>query len=279
MYLAFLHQFDTMGKGDSMNPYMKENKKAWNLLAKEHYQTFLKRYETNRIVLSPTIVNELGNINGKKLIHLQCNTGSDTLSLRRLGATVTGIDFADNNILYANRLFQALKEEGRFLRANVLDLPSELTNQFDVVFTSEGAIGWLPDFKKWAETIYRILKNDGYFYLYEIHPFYLMFDEEKLKDQTLSLKYPYFGRLIEQSSFIGGYASPSQEHVNYSWMYSISDVVNALIQAGLTIEYIHEFDSLCYNNGNMLQNDIGEYYYPKFKGEMPLMFSIKAIKR
>ena len=262
-----------------MNPYMKHNEEAWNLLSEAHYQTFLKRYETHRILLSPTIVDELGDINGKNLIHLQCNTGSDTLSLRRLGATVNGVDFAKNNIDYANRLFKELNEEGRFLHANVLDLPSELTHQFDVVFTSEGVLGWLPDFKQWAKTIHRLLTNDGFFYVYEIHPFYLMFDEEALKNQTLILKYPYFGRSMDESTTIGGYASSPQNHVNYSWMFSVSDVVNALIDAGFVIEYLHEFDSLCYNNGNMEINDIGEYYYPKFNGKLPYMFSIKAKKR
>lgn len=259
-----------------MNPYINANKKSWNLLAKDHYIEFKRRFTLKDNLLSPDIIQELGNIQNKSLIHLQCNTGSDTLSLSRLGAKVSGVDLAPDNIVYAKKLFDDFQTEGSFYEADILEFAEQHHKKYDIVFTSEGAIGWLPDFKKWAVTIVSLLNKDGFFYVYEIHPFYLMFDEDLLAKQMLDLKYPYFGRLMDRSDTIGGYAAEPRNGESYYWMYSISDVVNALIDAGLEIEYIHEFDHLCYNVGNMEKTMNDDYVFPKWKHQMPLMFSIKA---
>ena len=259
-----------------MNPYILANKQAWNLLAKDHYIEFKRRYSLRDNLLSPDIIKELGDIHGKSLIHLQCNTGSDTLSLSRLGAKVTGVDIAPDNIVYAKKLFEDFKTEGSFIEADIMELNELHFKKYDIVFTSEGAIGWLPDFNKWALTIKNLLNPGGFFYLYEIHPFFLMFDEDQFPKQVLDLKYPYFGREMDKSETIGGYAAQNRQGESYYWMYSISDVVNALIQAGLTIEFINEFDHLCYNAGEMKETAIGEYQFEKWMGKMPLMFSIKA---
>ncbi len=259
-----------------MNPYIKANKEAWNLLAKDHYFEFKRRYLTRDNLLSPDIIKELGDISDKTLIHLQCNTGSDTLSLARLGAKVSGVDLAPDNIVYANKLFDDFKTEGHFYKADLMEFGNVHHEKYDVVFTSEGAIGWLPDFDQWAKTIVQLLNKDGFFYLYEIHPFFLMFDEDLFPKEELDIKYPYFGRQVDKSETIGGYAAEPRNGESYYWMYSISDVVNALIKAGLKIEFIHEFDHLCYNAGNMNDIGFGTYEFKKWRGKMPLMFSIKA---
>ncbi len=259
-----------------MNPYILANKAAWNLLAKDHYLEFKRRYSLKDNLLSPDIIKELGDIRGQSLIHLQCNTGSDTLSLSRLGATVSAVDLAPDNLIYAKKLFDDFKTSGTFYEADLMEFGDTHSQKYDIVFTSEGAIGWLPDFNKWAQTIKKLLKPGGFFYLYEIHPFFLMFDEDAFPNQELNIKYPYFGRQMDRSETIGGYAAQTRQGVSYYWMYSISEVVNALINAGLKIEFINEFDHLCYNAGNMIETKPGEYQFQKWIGKMPLMFSIKA---
>lgn len=259
-----------------MNPYILANQLAWNKLAKDHYYEFKRRYSLKDNLLNPNIIKELGDIKGKSLIHLQCNTGADTLSLSRLGAKCSGVDLAPDNIVYAYKLFEDFNTEGTFYQADLMEFGDNHDKKYDIVFTSEGAIGWLPDFKIWAQTIKKLLNPGGFFYIYEIHPFFLMFDEDLLAKEQLAIKYPYFGRKYDKSETIGGYAAEEREGECYYWMYSVSDVVSALAEAGLKIEFFHEFDELCYKIDSMIKTDTGDYYFPKWKGSMPLMFSIKA---
>jgi len=256
------------------------NRDSWNLLAKDHYENFKEQLSHRKSLLNPVIEKELGDITGKSLMHLQCNTGADTLSLARLGANVSGVDLAPDNILYAKKMFQDFGIKGHFYESNVLTFAETHHQKYDLVFTSEGAIIWLPDFKAWAKTIRSLMKDDGVFYVNEMHPFFLMLDEEALPKGEILLKYPYFNREVAVEDTIGGYAATPRKGTSYCWMYSVADVVNALIEAGLQIEFIHEFDDLCYNLGGMTQNpDTRQFYYPKFRDKFPMMLSIKATVR
>jgi len=256
------------------------NRDSWNLLAKDHYENFKQKLSLRKSLLNPVIEQELGDITGKTLMHLQCNTGADTLSLARLGAKVSGVDLAPDNVKYAQKMFKDFGTEGHFYESNVLTFSETHHQKYDIVFTSEGAIIWLPDFKAWAKTVRRLMKEDGVFYVNEMHPTFLMLDEEALPKGEIKLKYPYFNREVAAEDSIGGYAAEPRKGETYSWMYSISDVVNALIEAGLQIEFIHEFDDLCYNLGGMIQNPkTGQFFYPNLLGKFPFMFSIKATVR
>jgi SAM-dependent methyltransferase len=262
-----------------MKKEIEANRDSWNLLAKDHYAVFKQALMEHETLLNSDIIDELGDIKGKSLIHMQCNTGADTLCLKRLGASVSGVDLAPDNILYAKKLFADFKLEGQFYESDILEFTKTHHQKYDVVFTSEGAIIWLPDLKKWARTARKLIKDDGFFYVNEMHPFFLMFDESEFPNHKLILKYPYFGRKPEIGDSIGGYAAETRPGVNYSWMYSIADVVNALIEAGFQIEFIHEFDSLCYDLGGMTPIKPSHWQYPDLKGKMPFMFSIKATVR
>lgn len=256
------------------------NKKAWGLLAKDHYHNFKKALEQEESLLTNLITTELGNINGKSIIHLQCNTGADTISLARMGATVTGVDLVPDNIHYARKLAEDFEITNvRFIECDIMELQEKHSEKYDIVFTSEGAIGWLPDLKKWGETVRHLLKDDGFFYINDGHPYFLTMDEEKLRENELAIKYPYFAKTPDVSETIGGYASNPKESENYFWMYTISDVINSLAKAGLVIEYMNEFDTLCWNNGGMEKIEKGTYQYPYFKGKFPFQFSIKATVR
>lgn len=260
---------------------IEQNKKAWGLIAKDHYQTFLTLLQSNKSLLNKIIVEELGDISGKTILHLQCNTGADSISLARMGAKkVVGVDLAPENIFYAKKLSKELDISNiDFIESDIMKLTEKRLGKFDIVFTSEGAIGWLPDLKKWGETIRYFLNKNGFFYAFDSHPIELVFDEAKFQNNELRIKYPYFKKEADEDDAIGGYASESKNAKNYFWMYTVSDIINSLIKAGLSIEFFNEYDKLFFDLGNMDKIDKGLFEYPYFKGKLPFSFSIKATLR
>lgn len=253
------------------------NRDAWALLAKDHYEHFRAQFADGTFRFNQIIERELGDVRGKKLLHLQCNTGADTLYLARKGAVVTGVDLVPENIEYANRLAQDLGvTEARFLASNVLTLSDVLTEHYDIVFTSEGAVIWLPDLDAWARVIRDHLAADGFFYVFDAHPFYFMMDEEPFTRGELHVKYPYFVRQPEPDDRIGGYAGDERSARNYSWMYTMGGVVTALAQAGLRIDFLHEFDRYMMDLGGMTLDADNVWYYPRDARSVPMSFSIKA---
>ncbi|MDI6452786.1 class I SAM-dependent methyltransferase [Peloplasma aerotolerans] len=258
-----------------------ENKKAWNMLAKDHYETFKKKLGDPYQTLSEIILSELGNIKNQNIIHLQCNTGYDTILLARQGAKkVVGVDFSDQNILYANQLKNDFKvKEVEFIESDVLDLPKIHHDTYDMVFTSEGVLGWIPDIKQWAKVVYGLLKAGGYLYIHDAHPVFMTLDEEKLAEsRVLEVKYPYFSNTYDVSDTIGGYASEQKQATNYFWSHKFSDIITALADAGLRIEYLHEYDLLCWDNGNMKEVKKGLFRYEDFAGKLPFSYSLRARK-
>jgi SAM-dependent methyltransferase len=258
------------------------NKEAWGLISKDHYEHYKRELLDNKHFLSSIIENELGDISGKSIIHLQCNVGADTILLAKKGATVTGVDLVPDNIFYAKKLSQELDIKNiDFFESDIMDLKEKHNKKYDVVFTSEGVLCWLPDFNKWAETIRLLLKDNGIFYILDSHPFFMVFNEEKLRENKLEVKYPYFLRNTEYGETIGGYASDGKKAKTCEWMYKVSDIINSLAKAGLTIEFINEYDTLFFNTGGMENSSNGQYHFPHFDKKLPFTFSLKArlIKR
>ncbi|MDO9628697.1 MAG: class I SAM-dependent methyltransferase [Acholeplasmataceae bacterium] len=256
-----------------------DNKKAWSLLSKDHYEHYKKKLTENKVRINENILRELGDIKGKTLIHLQCNTGADTISLGSLGLSkAVGVDLSDTNVYYANKLASDFQMDHiSFIESDVLKLSEIHHEKYDIVFTSEGVLGWLPDLKKWAKVVREMMKDDGYFYVYDSHPFFHLFDEEDLSKGKTNLKYDYFNALPDQSNDIGGYASEVKHANNYWWNHSISDIINALIEAGLSICYFNEFDTLFWQNGNMVEVKPYLFQYKDFRNQIPLSYSIKAV--
>jgi len=253
------------------------NKKAWGLLSKDHYDNFKKCIQEGKHKLNAIIEEELGDILGKSIIHLQCNTGADTIALVKKGAIVTGVDLVPDNIFYAKKLSQELGIKNiDFIESDIMELKEKHDKKYDMVFTSEGVLVWLPDLNKWAETIKHLLKDNGVLYVMDSHPFYMTFDEEKLVQNKLEIKYPYFLRETEHGETIGGYASDVKEAKTCEWMYRVSDIINSLAKAGLTIEYFNEHDSLFFNVGGMEDRNNGLYHFPYFDKKLPFTFSLKA---
>jgi 2-polyprenyl-3-methyl-5-hydroxy-6-metoxy-1,4-benzoquinol methylase len=269
-----------------VNEYINANRKLWNAWTKIHVASELydnASFLAGRNSLQPLELEELGQVRGKSLLHLQCHFGQDTLSWARLGAKVTGVDLADEAIGLAQSLAAQLKLEARFLCSDLYDLPQLLDEQFDIVFTSYGVLAWLPDLTRWGQIVAHFLKPGGTFYVAELHPLSITLDDESA-EPNLRIRYPYF-HTREPMKFEDGcsYADPdglhAQPFTNYQWNYSLGEVLTALIQAGLRVEFLHEFPFCGYPHLPWMQKSAdGWWRLPKGMPEIPFLFSLKATK-
>ncbi|MCP4580969.1 MAG: methyltransferase domain-containing protein [candidate division Zixibacteria bacterium] len=263
-----------------MSEYVETNRSLWNNLAEinlnsEFYD--LEGFKAGKSKLTPIELEELKDVSGRTMLHLQCHFGLDTMSWARMGAEVTGIDFSPKAISLARSLSEELNIPARFICSELFDLPNNLDDKFDIVFTSYGAITWIENLNEWAKLIARYLKPGGLFYIVEFHPFLSMFDDngEKLED-------PYFhSPQPTKYTAQGSYADPDADftHDSYEWFHNIGEVVTALISAGLKIDYLHEFPYSPYNCTTFFTEDSpGKYVMKKHPNIVPLVFSIQATR-
>jgi SAM-dependent methyltransferase len=268
-----------------MEEYTEANRARWDELVPIHLRSAyydVDGFKSGRLSLSPVEREELGGVEGLSLLHLQCHFGLDTLSWARLGARVVGVDFSEKAIGAAQALAAELGIDARFVCSDVNDLPNVLEEQFDIVFTSYGVLCWLPDIEQWANVAAHFLLPGGTFHIVEFHPFACVFDDE---GEVLRLRYPYFSS-SEPLIFEGGagsYADRGAElrtNVVYSWTHSLSEVLNAIISAGLSIDFLHEFSVSpeAFRPG-MERGPDGVYRLKEHGESIPLLFSIKATKR
>jgi SAM-dependent methyltransferase len=226
-------------------------------------------------------VEELGDVAGKSLLHLQCHFGLDTLSWARRGATVTGADFSDHAIAAAGALAKEVNLTARFVLSDLYHLPDVLDGQFDIVYTSYGVLFWLPDLRRWANVIAHFLKPGGAFYIVEYHPFAAVFENENAGD--FEVAYPYFhGPEPLEFETSGSYADRTADFhfPEYGWDHPLSDIINALLAAGLRLEYLHEFP-YCFEQRFpfMVHGADGRWRFAGRTNNMiPVLFSLKATK-
>ena len=172
----------------NQNDYIQLNKASWNEKTESHYTSDFydnTSFINGRNSLNSIELDLLGDVNGKKILHLQCHFGQDTLSLQRIGATVTGVDFSEAAITKAKQLNDELNLSANFICCDLYSLPEYLQNEkFDIVFTSYGTIGWLPDIDKWASIVAHYLKPDGRFIFAEFHPVIWMYDNDLDRKST-----------------------------------------------------------------------------------------------
>lgn len=253
------------------------NASAWDKVAHEHYLHFKEMLARPDFKLNPIVTEELGDVSGKKILHLQCNTGADSIHLARMGAIVTGVDFAKDNVVYAKKLAEEFGVPNtRFIEADVLKLMEIHDDQYDIVLTTDGVLGWLPDLNQWGKVVAHFLKKDGFFYLHDSHPFMMIFDENALPHGRLVPKYPYFDTNAEVSEEIGGYASEAKPAENFFWGHTLSNILNGLIHANLRLTYFKEFDRCISGLGGSVADEKGLMYYEGLEGKLPLVMSIKA---
>ncbi|WP_298760765.1 methyltransferase domain-containing protein [uncultured Psychroserpens sp.] len=255
------------------------NRNTWNEKVKVHSESEmydLEAFKNGKTSLMTYELEALGDVKGKSLLHLQCHFGQDTLSWSRLGAKCVGIDLSDEGIALAKSLNDELNLDAKFTRCNVLDTSEYIKEKFDIVFTSYGVIGWLPDLKPWGQMIADRLHKGGTFYIVEFHPIVWMFD---YLDGTSIMKYGYMQDDAIYEEYEGTYADEDSKMVSkeYGWNHGLSEVINALIEAGLKIDYLNEYDESPYNVLPDLVKTKSGNYVTKDK-LYPLLFEIKATK-
>ncbi|MEX2256013.1 MAG: class I SAM-dependent methyltransferase [Acidimicrobiia bacterium] len=225
-------------------------------------------------------IEELGDVSGKSVLHLLCHLGLDGLSLAREGATVTGMDFSQQAVDFAQGLADELGLDARFICSDMYDLPNHLDGQFDIVLMSYGVVGWLKDLDRWAEITAGYLKPGGSVHVVEFHPFAEMFDD---RNPEFVLTYPYFRQQeAVRTDWDGAYADPTAkvEHtVAYSWQAGIGDLFMAVLRAGLRIESYRELPT-CNEQlrPGLVQGADKLWRTPDGIPDLPITYALKASK-
>lgn len=259
--------------------YLDINREGWNARTELHFNSEFydnKSFLEGRNSLNSIEMDLLGDVSGKKILHLQCHFGQDTISLSRMGAKCTGVDLSDKAIEKARELAAETGEDVHFICSDVYGLDKVLDEYFDIVFTSYGTIGWLPDMDRWAAIIDRFLKPGGTFVFAEFHPAVWMFNNDFSR-----IEYSYFNRqeIVEEleESYSDGKLEKTVQEV--SWNHDLGEVLEALLNKGLQIQAFHEFDYSpypCFKN--MIEPESGKFQISNLKGKLPMVYSLKAIK-
>lgn len=272
------------------------NRKSWNSATKQHNShkgDQIAYFREGGNTLFPEEIALLGDVQGKTLVHLQCNAGQDTLSIaQHLQAQVTGVDISDEAISFAKTLAEKTDIPGKFVRSDIYDWFDINTTEYDVVFSSYGAIGWLSDINAWAEGVANALKVGGRFVLMEFHPFIGVFEHD------WSFAYDYLGGKPLESDGVGDYVAESgaglnltgeaienpssfkNPHLAYEFPWGLADIITALLKAGLSLRTFHEYP---YCNGwqpfeNMRETDGRRMILPEDMPTLPMMFGLVAEK-
>ncbi len=259
--------------------YINVNRQSWNNRTAAHLESAF--YDVNTFLEGKSSLNEietdlLGDVNGKIILHLQCHFGQDTISLARLGARVTGVDLSDEAILAAKNLAEKAGVSANFICCDVYDLPDHLNEHFDIVFTSYGVIGWLPDLDKWAKIISHFLKPGGILVFAEFHPVVWMFD-----NNFKEVAYRYFKDepIVENES--GTYADREAdlELTTITWNHSIAEVLSSLFKSNIAVTSFQEYDYSPYNCfRNTIEAEPGKFRISHMKNYIPMVYSLKAVK-
>lgn len=253
------------------------NRALWNARVPHHLTSRMYDVESfvaGRNSLTAMERELLGDVSGKRILHLQCHFGQDTLSLARMGAEVTGLDISDAAIAEAEGLTERCGLKASWVLSNVIDPVPELDGNFDIVFTSYGTIGWLPDLQPWAANIRRYLKPGGRFVFAEFHPVVWMFDNDFTR-----IAYSYFNRETIVEDELGTYADRDADLklASHSWNHHLAEVFTALLSAGLRIERFTELDGSphdCFKN--TVLGDDGLYRIKGMEGTLPMVYGLSA---
>lgn len=259
--------------------YSELNKKMWNDRVDVHTQSAMydvPAFLDGKSSLKDIELAILGDLKGKRVLHLQCHFGMDTLSLARMGAKATGIDFSEKAIEKARELNDQLKLDAHFICADVMNLEELSLEPFDVIFTSYGTVGWLPELKTWGKNIQNLLKPGGRFIFVEFHPVIWMYD-----DQFSKIEYGYFNRvpIIEEAH--GSYADNNADlhHTCVGWNHSITEVLENLISVDMQLIHFKEYD---YSPYDIFSNSVeagNGYMVAGLEYMLPLVYSLVMEKK
>jgi len=242
-------------------------------LASEFYD--IAGFRAGGDTVRPFEVDQVGDVTGKRLVHLQCHIGLDTLSWARKGALVTGLDFSEPAIEAARSLAADLGIDAEFVVADVYDAGTALGGRrFDIVYTGTGALVWLPDMPSWARVVAALLEPGGFLYLVEGHPFAQILDYQT----GTSIAYDYFDDQPEVDDSPHTYTDgPTVEHSqNVQFQHQLGQIVTALAEAGLRIDFLHEYDWDGFRRYESLERHGDQFRFPAGRPRIPMTFSLRA---
>ncbi|HVI46059.1 MAG TPA: class I SAM-dependent methyltransferase, partial [Chitinophaga sp.] len=260
--------------------YLSVNKALWNQRISVHVTSDfydVPAFLNGKSSLNSIELELLGNIQQQSILHLQCHFGQDTLSMARMGASVTGADLSDAAIEEARKLAAQLhlSNKSRFVCCDLYSLPAHLRGTFNIVFTSYGTIGWLPDLSKWAAVVNHFLEPGGQFIMADFHPVVWMFDSTFTK-----VGYGYFNTTTIVEKEEGTYADPNAgiSNLSYSWNHPLSDIITALTAQGLQLQVFREYDYSPYNCFSNTTQQGDRFYIKGLEGKLPMVYALKFIK-
>lgn len=265
---------------DAAADYLDINRRLWDEKVEFHFASPF--YDIPSFLSGKTSLNDielslLKDVEGLKILHLQCHFGMDTLSLARMGADVTGVDLSAKAIEKANLLSEMTGNKARFICSDVYALPDVLQDSFDLVFTSYGTIGWLPDLHRWAAVIQHFLKPGGRFVFAEFHPVIWMFSND-----FSHIEYAYFNRTPIIESTEGTYADKTAPIRNdsVSWNHDLAEVIQSLLDHGMMITRFQEFDYSPYNCfENTVETAPGRFQIAGKEGILPMVYALEALRK
>ncbi|HET9733207.1 MAG TPA: class I SAM-dependent methyltransferase [Acidimicrobiales bacterium] len=266
------------GRDAEEREWVAANRAMWDDLAKAHPDT--EFYDVSGVVagrddLRPWEDQELGPVAGLDLIHLQCHIGTDTIGWARRGARTVGLDFSGEALETAGRLSEACGLEVDWVHGEVYDAVQAVGDRrFDVVYTGVGALGWLPDLRQWAQVVHGLLRPGGRLYLMELHPMWVA-----LIDDGRTVGQDAIGASFERYDNDGSYADPAirVEHgANYQRLHSLSEVISAVLDVGLTISLFHEYDVTPAPTPWLSRGDDRLYRFPPDTYRFPVVYSLLA---
>ena len=270
------------------------NRISWNAATEAHNSHKRDQaafFRSGGSTLYPEEIELLGDLHGRSLLHLQCNAGQDTLSLARLGATVTGVDISDTAIDFARQLAKEAAIPATFVRADIYDWLETAETTYDMVFSSYGALIWLSDLRTWGQGVARVLKPGGRVVLMEFHPVLVAFDEGwRLAFDAMGGGRNSFGgvgdyvalsgEVLTPSGYLEGVVSFENPHPSHEFSWGVADIVTALLAAGLRLTTLREYP---YSNGFKPFSDLrelpgGQFAMPEGMPQIPMMLGVVAEK-
>jgi SAM-dependent methyltransferase len=271
-----------------MDDYRDVNRANWDDRVAAHAAS--PDYAVSRFADDPSFLSEvvsfdrtrLGDIAGLDAVHLQCHIGTDTVSLARLGANVTGLDFSAPALEQGRRLAEAVGVDVEFVESDLYGAPDALGRErFDLVYTGIGALCWLPDIRRWAEVVASLLRPGGRLFIREGHPVLWALTDPR-EDGLLVIEYPYFEQAEptvwdENGTYVETDAVFTH-NVTHEWNHGIGEIVSAVLAAGLELTALEEHDSVPWNAlpGQMTEIGGGEYRLTDRPERVPHTYTLQA---
>jgi SAM-dependent methyltransferase len=272
---------------DQLRAWMEANRLNWDDRTAIHLRNLTGFYPIDRVRAGDDAFgepedSEIGDVAGKRLIHLQCHFGLDTIRLARRGAIATGLDFSPAAIAAARALAAELGASVRFVEGNVYDAPALLNAHYDVAFITWGSIIWLPDIRRWAQIVAELLAPGGWLYLAEGHPSTLSLDE--VDGRLVALRpwrtTPATPLAYDDATTYTGDPARLEHTTSYEWCHPLSQIIGGLLDADLQLEFLHEHERLPWVRFPMMvKADDWGYRLPDGHPLLPLSFSLRASKR